>query len=259
MPDGPTLGGIPRTPSSEERIRWRPVGPGGHLYQRIVAQIERLIESNRLRPGDRLPPERELAALLRVSRPSLREAVKTLEAQGRLAVRHGQGVFVREPDLGADEFRAALASREVGLRELFAMREVLEVPAAGWAAESAGERDLSELAEALQALDRAARASPPDYERCRQLDSAFHMRIAEAAGNRFLAQTMEVLQEMLAQSMETTLSIPGRLARSRRDHAAIYQAIVSGDSGAARQAMRRHLKQVAAAALARLEAERARP
>ncbi|MCW3840635.1 winged helix-turn-helix domain-containing protein, partial [Micromonospora yasonensis] len=75
---------------------WHAVGQGG-LNSRIRGEILRVLKERRLKPGDQLPPERELAAALRVSRPSVREAVRSLEAEGALVVKHGQGVFVAEP------------------------------------------------------------------------------------------------------------------------------------------------------------------
>lgn len=237
-------------------IQWEPVRPKASLSERIAAQIDHFIDGARLRAGDRLPPERDLAVRLGVSRPSLREALKTLEAQGRVQVRHGQGVFISEP---SSHFHAALAARDIGLRELFAMREVLEVPAAGWAAEAAHPEDLPTLLALLDQLDVAAVALPPDYQLLRKLDRAFHLQVAAMARNRFLARTMEVLQEMLGASMATTLSIPGRLARSRRDHRRIARAIAAGDAAAARNAMRRHIRDAQTAAFARVEAEGAAP
>jgi GntR family transcriptional repressor for pyruvate dehydrogenase complex len=76
---------------------WEPIGHGGSLSDRIERQIIDLVGTEALTPGDRLPSERDLAALLGVSRPSVREAVKSLEAQGWVHVRHGQGVFVASP------------------------------------------------------------------------------------------------------------------------------------------------------------------
>jgi GntR family transcriptional repressor for pyruvate dehydrogenase complex len=90
----------------------------------------------------------------------------------------------------------------------------------------------------------------------RDLDAAFHMRIVEAADNRFLRQTLGVLQEMLATSMETTLLIPGRLAKSRAEHERILEAVRRADSTAARNAARRHIRSAQTAARLRLEAER---
>jgi GntR family transcriptional repressor for pyruvate dehydrogenase complex len=234
---------------------WQSVAPLGTVSDRIAQQILNLIASEEIKPGDRLPSERDLAALLGVSRPSVREAVKTLEAQGRLHVRHGQGVFVASPQSQRD-LRAALARQEVTLGELFAMREVLEVPAAAWAATAHRDGRLDAASAALDELNSASSIDPPDFSLLQGLDAAFHMRIVEAADNRFLRQTLGVLQEMLATSMETTLLVPGRLAKSRAEHEHILDALKRGDSTAARTAARRHIRSAQAAARLRLEAER---
>jgi GntR family transcriptional repressor for pyruvate dehydrogenase complex len=234
---------------------WRPVALGGRLYERIVERLENLIAAKGLQSGDRLPSEREMADLLRVSRPSIREAVRTLEGRGRLRVLHGKGIFMSQPAAEDGDLLIEMATRQIGLRELFAMREVLEVPAAGWAAESATASQLELLISSFDALDAAAAEAHPDYVLMQALDSTFHLRIAEAAGNRFMLRTLGVLQEMLAAGMQTTLTIPGRLALSRRDHWAICDAIVRGKEARARQAMRAHIRSVGKAALKRLASE----
>lgn len=234
---------------------WESLAQVGSVSDRIERQILRLLSVEQLRPGDRLPAERELAALLGVSRPSLREAVRTLEAQGRLQVRHGQGVFVTTPRSQQD-LRAALARQEVTLAELFAMREVLEVPAAGWAATARDEIRMRAAAQALDELNAAIDAETPNFEVLQRFDAAFHMRIVEAAGNRFLRQTLGVLQEMLAAGMQTTLLAPGRLNRSRAEHDRILTALLAGDAAGARNAARRHIRGAHSAALRRLDTER---
>src|SRR5215210_3101477 len=100
---------------------------------RIAERILGHIGAHRLRPGDRLPPERELAGLLGVSRPSLREALRSLQARGQVVVRHGSGAYVAEP-AAATALRRSLAEQELSLRELYDMREVIELPAADWSA-----------------------------------------------------------------------------------------------------------------------------
>ena len=232
---------------------WKAVGQKDSLRERIAAEVEAVIQRSRLQPGDRLPPERDLATLLRVSRPSLREAVKVLEGRGRLSVKHGQGVFVSRPPASLD---ASEALRSIGLRELFAMREVLEGPAAEWAAGAATSSDVAELHAILRRLDTEAQRAQPDYERLRQLDIAFHVRIAAMSRNRFLGKTMQVLHEMIASSMQTTLTIPGRLARARGEHRAIADAIAAHSGADARRAMLTHIRRAQTAGLARLDAER---
>jgi GntR family transcriptional regulator, transcriptional repressor for pyruvate dehydrogenase complex len=226
---------------------WHSVAPVGTVSDRIAQQILNLIGAEKIKPGDRLPSERELAALLGVSRPSVREAVKALEAQGRLYVRHGQGVFVALPQSQKD-LRAALARQDLTLGELFAMREVLEVPAAGWAATAGHQGRIAVASDALDELNSASNADSLDFALLQSLDAAFHMRIVEAADNRFLRQTLGVLQEMLATSMETTLLVPGRLAKSRTEHQRILDALKQGDSTGARTAARRHIRSAQSAA-----------
>ena len=233
---------------------WQQIGQNGSVSDRIERQVLDLIAAEHLKPGDRLPSERDLAALLKVSRPSVREAIKSLEAQGRLHVRHGQGVFVASP-ASAQNLRAALIQQEITLGELFAMREVLEIPAAGWAARAGDTTRLGAAAEALDALNTASRARRRDYDRLRQLDAAFHLRIVEAAGNRFLRQTLGVLQDMLAAGMQTTLLVPGRLESSRDEHGRILAALRSGDATAARAAARRHIRGARSAALRQVREE----
>ncbi|MGC8464010.1 MAG: FadR/GntR family transcriptional regulator [Acidimicrobiales bacterium] len=228
---------------------WSPIKEAGSLADRIVARIEELIVAEQLQPGDRLPAEREMARLLGVSRPALREAVKTLEAHGRVVVKHGQGVFVGEGE--GDTIRSRLAHLEVSLAELFAMRQVLEVPAAAWAAANATTEEIDSLRAAFEA-EEEARREPIDFDRLGRLDAAFHLRIVEMAKNRFLLQTLGILQEMLASGMDTTLAIPGRVEQSRHDHRVLFEAIRSRDPEAARAAAAAHILGAREAALTRV-------
>lgn len=232
---------------------WQPVKEPGSLTERIVARIEELIVANQIPPGGRLPPERELARRLGVSRPALREAVKVLEARDRLVVKHGQGVFVATS--AGDAVAQRLANLELTLRELYDMREVLEVPAAGWAAEAAAPQGIARLADAL-AAEEAARVEPIDFTLLGRLDAAFHLAIVEIADNRFLRQTLGVLQEMLASGMETTLTVPGRVGASRDEHRRIFEAIVSSNAELAREMVGTHIVHAREAALTRVRNDR---
>jgi len=226
------------------------------LAGRIVSQVEKLIADEQLKPGDQLPPERDMAVLLGVSRPSLREAVRILEAHGRLLVRHGQGVFIQDAR-SQRELRFALASTEMTNKELFAMREVLEVPAAAWAAERISPDQLAGLRTALDEMAALVDSGTPiDFDELAALDVSFHMGIAAAAGNRFLRQTSGVLHDMLLSGMETTLMIPGRAQLSRRDHERIFAALEAHDPAAARKAARAHIRAARAAAVRRMERAR---
>jgi GntR family transcriptional regulator, transcriptional repressor for pyruvate dehydrogenase complex len=235
---------------------WQTVGQSGNVFQRIVAEVERLLKDEKLKPGDRLPSEREMAQLLGVSRPSLREAVRILQSQGRLIVKHGQGVFVAEPQ-SAQALRNALGQSEVSVNELFSMREVLEVPAAGWAAEHVTGEQVVELRAILDELDTAFDADPGDFQLLAKLDATFHLKIADIARNRFLKQTSHVLHDILMSGMKTTLLIPGRREKSRDQHERILAALAAHDAAAARRAARAHIRSAHQAALARMAMEQA--
>ena len=218
------------------------------LTARVREEILAVLADRRLEPGDRLPPERELAVMLGVSRPSLREAIKSLEAEGRLDVRHGQGVYVTAPATRRALDRS-LRHHQLDVDEIFAMREVLEVPAARWAAQSQDEIALARVQQAHDLLLRASRRDPVDHAELQVLDAAFHQSIVQAAGNRFLEQTQGVLGEILVRGMASTLSAPGRLEASRSDHRAILDAILAGDAPRAAEAARRHVRGARRAAL----------
>ncbi|QIZ33672.1 FadR/GntR family transcriptional regulator [Saccharopolyspora sp. ASAGF58] len=233
---------------------WERLSPGSVANQ-VKLQIMQAIESGRYSPGDRLPPEREFAELLGVSRPTVREAIGALKGRGVLLVVHGRGVFIAEPET-ARELREALATQRHSISELFAMREVLEVPAAGWAAERQDTAALQRVSDVLESMVEAAEQVPRDFDRLQQLDADFHLAIVEAAGNKFLQQTLGVLQQILHQGMQTTLMVPGRVEMAREDHQRILDALLAGDAEAARQATLHHVHSARSTAMQRL-AERA--
>lgn len=229
---------------------WQPLGQG-RLNERIRMEILRVLQTRDLSPGDRLPSERELASSLQVSRPSVREAVRTLQAEGRLVVKHGQGVFVAEPAM-QKTLRESMARLDHSLSELFAMREVLEVPAARWAAQRQDTVGLDAVQDAFDELDEALLEKPRDFERLQDLDAAFHLRIVQAAGNRLLEQSQGVLNELLLTGLKTTLAIEGRAESSRLEHLKILTALRDGDAGAAGRAAAAHVRNVRRAANRRI-------
>jgi len=207
---------------------------------RIASQLIDLIEIQKLIPGDKLPAERQLADLLEVSRPSLREALHILQAQGFVQIRHGQGTYVQEP-LVAQELRASMMSSTHGLNELFDAREVLEVPASRWAAEKATKEDIRLLRATLNQIDSVTATEPIDFVQLQSLDAKFHLTIVGIAGNRFINQTLNVLQDVMKMSMETTLKLPGRSDISRREHNEILAAIEAGRGELASKLSLKHI------------------
>ncbi|MEU5849435.1 FadR/GntR family transcriptional regulator [Saccharopolyspora shandongensis] len=232
---------------------WTPIRLPGSLSARIASRVEELISQEQLKPGDRLPPERQLAEMLGVSRPSLREAIRSLATSGRLVVRHGQGVFVEAPAT-TKRLTSSLTSDEHDLDELYAMREVLEVPAAGWAAKNSSEAGLEWLENAYEQLVVATK-SGADWNELQRLDARFHEAVVRVAGNRFLLRTLGVLNEIMAAGMETTLRHPGRLAQSAKEHKKILEMIKTGNVRGAQAAARAHIRGAHAAALRYVEGQ----
>jgi len=228
---------------------FQPIRESGSLSDRIVTLIDDLIDTQALTEGQQLPPERELATMLGVSRPALREAIKILEARERLVVKHGQGVFVGLTK--QDLVRQRLANLEISLMELFRVREVLEATAANWAATSATDEEIEVLAEIL-AQQEEAYVEPVDYVRLKHLDGLFHMTIVSMAKNRFLSQTFGALQEMIDEGMETTLQVPGRLEISRDDHHRVFEAIKARNADMASASATIHIDGAKNAAMKRL-------
>jgi len=210
---------------------------------RLQGQVRLLldhIESQGLQGGERLEPERELAKILGISRPSLREAIQILQVQGRLRVKHGIGIFILDQADG-EKLRESLRTAQHRIEELFQMREILEAPAVEWAAERRSEEQLSEMKLAGQALNQAITRKPVDFENLRRLDMEFHLTIVRSAQNQFLNQTLGTLQEIMFHSMDNTLKLPGRVDSSEHEHGMILDAIEKRDSITARLMIIQHI------------------
>lgn len=193
-----------------------------------------------------LPAEVELAAFLKVSRPTMREAVRDLATRGVLHVAHGRGTYLRPISEWTDFATVTLAmtrtysERQLGL-QLSEVRVIIEVGAAGLAALKHSDEELAQIEASLEAFDRACQHN--DLKGIVEADRTFHNAILRASGNPFLESLMQPLQDTLAyprQRMSQNESIRNRV---RAHHNAIRRAIVSGNDRAAEAAMRAHLEQ----------------
>ena len=209
------------------------------LYQQIAQQLRQLITSGEFPPGSRLPAERELAALLGVSRPSVREALIALEVEGWVEVRTGSGVYV----LRDSAQRAAVAATEWGPLEVIRARRVVEGEVAALAAQFRQTPHLQGMQAALQSMQADAQAGRAPLEG----DRAFHLTLAAACGNAVLADTVTQfwdarkgpLFERLGDYFETPDSWRSAIA----EHQRVLQALQAGDADAARAAMHHHMDQ----------------
>jgi GntR family transcriptional repressor for pyruvate dehydrogenase complex len=137
-----------------------------------------------------------------------------------------------------------------GLNELFDAREVLEVPAAKWAASKASKEDIRQLRATLNQIEIVTSTSPIDFDQLQILDAKFHLTIVGIVGNRFINQTLNVLQDVMRMSMQTTLRLPGRSNVSKKEHHEILEAIETGNGELASKLTLQHITGARAVALA---------
>ncbi len=230
---------------------------------RIVDYIRNLVEQGQLTPGERLPPERELAAQLGVSRPVLREALHTLAALGLVESRHGRGVFIVGGSIQATAQRLSLALGTTGtqaqpdsvtrIRELFEIRRVLEGSAAEWAAQRATEEQIAEMRGILIRDKELRTADAVDTMLISELDGRLHALIAASTSNRLLVLLMAALLDELATARSKSLLISGRIQRSLEQHEALVSAIAAHSPTTARACMIEHLNDVEHAILQHME------
>jgi DNA-binding FadR family transcriptional regulator len=212
------------------------------LYRQIADQIAELIDAGEYAAGARLPPERELAKQLGVSRPSVREALIALEVEGHVEVRVGSGVYV----LGPGQSRHAAASpADSGPFELMRARWLIESECAALAARHATRSQVRAIEGALDEMEgaRAQGVMPLASDRL------FHLRIAEASGNSALAFVVKTLWDQrtgaLFLRLEHHYDTPELWNTALGEHRDIVVAIARHDAAGARSAMRRHMDRAA--------------
>jgi GntR family transcriptional repressor for pyruvate dehydrogenase complex len=209
------------------------------VSEEIIKKLIDLINSGALKPGDKLPSERELMEQLQVSRASTREALRSLSLAGLLETRPGDGTYVSKSfsNLIADQVEWSALLGEQDFLELVEVREPLEIQAAGLAAQRATSTQLEELRQAIERL----RSDPGDIEREIDADLAFHTIIAEMAQNRVLYHLTLSLRNLLREYLKRATAATETKMSTVEEHQAILEAIEEGDEAKARQAMVSHL------------------
>lgn len=213
------------------------------IYEQIVDQIGLLVADGQLKPGDRLPSERELVERFQVSRASIREAISALEMMGLIEVRSGEGTYIRHVNI--DSVVAPLAwmlfiEKDSDL-ELYEARKVLEVQAAGLAAERAEDDEINDMFEALEVMRRDLAINRLGED----ADHRFHYAIAKATHNKILFRLMNTISDTMRKTLMTSRSklyedksSPERLYK---EHYSIYEAIKDHDQEKAQKLMLDHL------------------
>ena len=242
---------LPNQDRPTAMISSTPANPAGELFgtlerdstlaARVTEQVKQYIVAGQLRPGDRLPPERELARQFGVSRTVVREAVRTLTAQGLLEVRAGSGTVVRNPSAGDVAESMALFLRVghpgLDLKKILEVRRMLEVEIAGLAAERRTDADIAamdaNMAEAAQVGD--------SRDGWLGNDMAFHALLAQATKNILFSLLLDSLADILTSVRRMSFDVPGASARTQHYHGAVLEQVRRGDPEGARQTMHDHL------------------
>jgi len=234
-----------RTVARSRRTRQGRRPPEGGSEQ-VVSFVRGLIERKQLRPGDRLPPERDLASRIGVSRPTVRMGLHALAAMGCVESRHGSGTFIPAgpPTLGSEPLSLLAALHDFTHAQMYEARRIFEVGAAGLAAECATPDHIASLAEEVASLF----ASMDAPHRFLVHDINFHRIVAAASGNPIVAAVVEMVSALYYQQRRATAEQASD--RDLRDaagaHREIYRAIRARDPEAARRLMNDHLLRASA-------------
>lgn len=209
------------------------------LYENIIGQMVSLIKDGTLKPGDKLPSERKLAEDLNVSRTAIREALRSLETMGYLSSKVGGGTYITEITLGnvMSPFSTMLSQNKKLIVELLEVRMLLETEIARLAAKRITPLKNKSIQKTLDAMrtDIDAGGNGIIWE------NGFHNALAVASENEALRLILDMCGDLLSQTREATLNIPGQPERSLKDHERIFEAVRQGDGDLAARRMKQHL------------------
>lgn len=216
-------------------------------YRQVVAQFQTQVRAGRLQPGDKLPPEREMAVQFGVGRNSVREAMRELDLLGLVDSRHGEGTFVAapSPETIAKPFRAVIELSSTASDSVMEFRRAVEPGVAALAAQNVTEEGVASLHAALLEFEDAVQEGRAD---AREADANFHLMTGQVTGNPTVIGVHSALYSLLkdfrARLNESSYQ-PSDCAVA--GHRRIFDAIVAGDRTAAAAAMREHLDDVSGA------------
>jgi GntR family transcriptional regulator, transcriptional repressor for pyruvate dehydrogenase complex len=226
------------------------------VAEQVAKRLLEMVRTKSLKPGDQLPPERELATYMQVSRPSLREALRGLQILGVLSMRQGGGIYVTALEasdlLGPLQFLITLDSEN--LSSLYESRRMID----GSIARMAAERIEPGQIASLHALVKVQEGLTEDPLAFRLSDTEFHETIAAATGNPFLVTISHSLYVLGMEYRRIAAATPGVVARSLAEHRVILAALEARDAAATEAAMQAHLLSVHQSTLDAMQAARTR-
>ena len=213
------------------------------LYESVIEQIMDLIKNNELKPGDKLPPERELAEKFSISRGSLREAFRVLESRGIIKSKPGGGRYIREIRKNGhnNTENIILSLEKSSILELLEAREIFEVKIVKLAAQRAIVEDIKSIEKALNKMNEEEELKD---DKKTESDTEFHLAIAGASHNFVFVNIIKLHLDLLKETREKTQQIPGRREERWHEHQAILQGIKEHDSKKAGEAILKHLRNI---------------
>ena len=210
------------------------------MAQSVAEEVRGLIMQGGMSAGDKLPTESELMARFQVGRSTIREAIKQLQAENVVVIRHGKGSFVADrTGIGKDPLGLSFEEQSRVLRELMEVRLLLEPGIAGEAAARRTQTDVEAMRASIRDMSRAHDAGE-DYER---FDYGFHMSMAESVHNGVLQRMYPVIFEAIKQGYRRTAHVHGSAQVALAYHREILDAIERGDASAASETTRQHILQ----------------
>lgn len=209
------------------------------ISSEVTRRLLDYLISGHVKPGERLPSERQLAETLGVGRSHVRQAIKSLTVLGLLDARQGDGTYLKRTDSPllplAIEWGLRLGAKRS--QDLVEARSELEILLAGLAAERRSEADLEEMRQHVETMQRTT-----DNDEFVEADVAFHLAIARATGNQSLFQVMRSIRSLLQVWIHRVAYAPGTRPATWAEHEAVLAAIEAGDAAAARRAMGGHME-----------------
>jgi GntR family transcriptional repressor for pyruvate dehydrogenase complex len=225
------------------------------ISSEVTRRLLDYLISGQVKPGERLPSERQLAETLGVGRSHVRQAVKSLTVLGLVDARQGDGTYLKRTDSPllplAIEWGLLLGAKRS--QDLVEARAELEILLAGLAAERRDEASLAELRECVEIMQRTK-----DNDEFVRADVAFHLAIARSTGNQSLYQIMKSIRSLMQVWIQRVAYAPGTRPATWAEHAAVFQAIEVRDAAAARQAMIGHMEGAAGRLQSTLEEQEKR-
>jgi GntR family transcriptional regulator, transcriptional repressor for pyruvate dehydrogenase complex len=212
------------------------------LYEQIVQQVEESIQKGQLKPGDQLPPERELAEQFGVSRTAVREAVKALREKGLVEAYPGRGTFITDGTSYTirQSLDRMMRSGNEGFAFLAEVRQILEPEIAALATTRADDEALEAMRKQVEIMDTAKE----DPDAFIEADLDFHLALAEAAANPIILSLIDSIVGLLREQRMGIFQVEGGPERGQYHHKKILQAVEHRDAAGAREAMKAHLTQV---------------